>query len=90
MSAGDLLSPAECNLDLAVTAAIAVADYKIISDALPMPAVFVPIVEIGDIASVSGGMMYHDCWADTTLGGCSCLRLVSKLYYRGAKWEQQA
>ena len=59
VSAGDLVAPAESDLNLAVAAAIAVADYKIVPNTLPFVAVSVVIVKKSSISPAGEGMVYY-------------------------------
>jgi len=60
MGSGKLLSPAECNLNLAITTIASVAYNKIVSDAFPMIAFSVLLVKYSRIAVSRCRVMYHD------------------------------
>lgn len=57
--AGELSSPAVRRLDLAVAAVSAVADYEIVTDAVPAIIFPVPFIDYGRVALIGGGMMNY-------------------------------
>ena len=59
MSSGNLLTPAKCYLNLAVTAVCAVTYNKIVPDSLPVVLFFVQLIEYSCISIFRRRVMYH-------------------------------
>jgi hypothetical protein len=57
--AGELSAPAVRRLNLAVAAVCAVADYEIVTHAVPAIILPVPFVDYGRVAFIGGGMMNY-------------------------------
>ena len=60
MGAGELLRPARADLDFAIAASLAIADYEMIAQAIAPAATKMGFVEYGGTAGGRRGMVYDD------------------------------